>query len=178
MAVVGAFTVERYYTQPTGLEIWYHSEAVVWEVGVIDDSIDRYLKVAWLQQHNPEVNWKSGQVKWTNIFSREQITRLPEHTKHDHKIQVTKVAEAPCGPLYGMSKQELEELREWHDRQVAAEKIVKFRSSAGALILLVGKPDGSFHLCVDYRALNKVTVTNRYPLPFMTELGSDLTIGE
>ena len=116
--------------------------------------------------------------KWTNIFSREQITRLPEHTKHDHKIQVTKVAEAPCGPLYGVPKQELEELREWHDRQVAAEKIVKSRSSAGALIMLVGKPDGSFRLCVDYRALNKVMVTNRYPLPFMTELGSDLTIGE
>ena len=69
-----------------------------------------------------------------------------------------------------MSEQELRGLREWLDRQVAAGKIVKSSSSAGAPILLVGKPDGSFPLCVDYRALNKVTVKNRYPLPLMTEL--------
>ena len=79
-------------------------------------------------------------------------------------------AEALWGPLYGMSEQELRGLREWLDRQVAAGKIVKSSSSAGAPILLVGKPNGSFRLCVDYRALNKVTVKNRYPLPLMTEL--------
>ena len=30
----------RYYTQPIGLEIGNHSEVLVWEVGVIEDSID------------------------------------------------------------------------------------------------------------------------------------------
>ena len=54
----------RYYTQPTGLEIGNHSEALVWEFGVIEDSVDGYLPVAWLQKHNPDVNWESGQVKW------------------------------------------------------------------------------------------------------------------
>ena len=99
--------------------------------------------------------------KWANIFSRKQTTRLPEHTKYDHRIKLFEGAEAPWGPLYGMSEQELRGLREWLDRQVAARKIVKSSSSAGAPILLVGKPDGSFRLCVDYRALNKVTVKNR-----------------
>ena len=99
-----------------------------------------------------------------------QTTRLPEHTKYDHRINLIEGAEALWGPLYGMSEQELRELREWLDRQVAAGKIVKSSSSAAAPILLVGKPDDSFRLCVDYRALNKVTVKNRYPLPLMTEL--------
>ena len=49
-------------------------------------------------------------------------------------------------------------------------KITKSNSLAGAPILLVKKPDGSFHLCVDNCALNKVTVKNRYPLPLMTEV--------
>ena len=53
---------------------------------------------------------------------------------------------------------------------MAAGKITKSNSSAGARILLVKKPDGSFCLCVDYCALNKVTVKNGYPLPLMTEL--------
>ena len=48
--------------------------------------------------------------KWVNIFSQEQITRLPEHTKYDHRIKLIKGAEAPWGPLYGRSEQELREL--------------------------------------------------------------------
>ena len=197
---------------------------------MIENSVDGYLPVAWLQKHNLDVNWESGQGKWrspyciqnclpkqvnailvdaaqlimevsedtdvfvailewrikdglevlkilpdqyhkwANIFSQEQTMRLPEHTKYDHRIKLIEGAEAPWGPLYGMSEYELRELREWLDRQVAAGKIVKSSSSTGAPILLVGKPDGSFRLCVNYRASNKVTVKNRYPLPLMTEL--------
>ena len=54
----------RFYTQPLRLVIGNHLEVLVWEVGVIEDSIDGYLPVAWLQKHNPDVNWKTGQVKW------------------------------------------------------------------------------------------------------------------
>ena len=69
-----------------------------------------------------------------------------------------------------MSEQELRGVREWLDKQVAAGKITKSNSSAGAPILLVKKPDGSFRLCVDYCAFNKVPTKNRYPLLLMTEL--------
>ena len=99
-----------------------------------------------------------------------QTSKLPDQTKYDHRIKLVEGAEALWGPLDGMTEQELRGLREWLDRQVAAGKIVKSSASAGAPILLVGKPDGSFRLCVDYCALNKVTVKNRYPLPLMTEL--------
>ena len=34
----------------------------------------------------------------------------------------------------------------------------------GAPVLFVNKDD-IFHLCIDYRQLNKVTVKNKYPLP-------------
>ena len=74
------------------------------------------------------------------------------------------------GPLYGMLEQELRGLREWLDQQVAAGKIDESSSCAGAPVLLLRKPNDSFRLCVDYLALNKVTVKNRYPLPLMTEL--------
>ena len=35
---------------------------------MIEDSIDGYLPVAWLQKHNPDVNWKTGQVKWRSPY--------------------------------------------------------------------------------------------------------------
>ena len=74
------------------------------------------------------------------------------------------------GPPVWNVRTKITGLREWLDKQVAACKITKSNSSAGVPILLVQKPDCSFHLCMDYCALNKVTVKNKYPLPLMTEL--------
>src|SRR5205814_1755364 len=39
-----------------------------------------------------------------------------------------------------------------------------------APVLFVKKKDGSLRLCVDYRALNRLTIKNRYPLPLIPGL--------
>ena len=43
-------------------------------------------------------------------------------------------------------------------------------SPFGAPILLVQKKDNSFCMCIDYHALNKVTVKNRYLIPRVDDL--------
>jgi hypothetical protein len=47
-------------------------------------------------------------------------------------------------------------------------------SPGGAPILFVKEKDGSMRLCVDYRALNEVTVKNKYPLPRIDDLFDQL----
>nr|GEZ01397.1 putative reverse transcriptase domain-containing protein [Tanacetum cinerariifolium] len=44
----------------------------------------------------------------------------------------------------------------------------------GAPVLFVKKKDGSFHMCIGYRELNKLTIKNRYPLPRIDDLFDQL----
>jgi hypothetical protein len=41
-------------------------------------------------------------------------------------------------------------------------------------IVLVKKKDGTMHMCIDYRELNKRTIKNRYPIPIIDELLDEL----
>ncbi|CAI7772871.1 unnamed protein product [Closterium sp. NIES-53] len=65
---------------------------------------------------------------------------------------------------------ELDELRKQLDF-LLEKKITRPSSSRfAAPILFTPKKDGGFRMCIDYRALNRVTVKSRYPIPHGNEL--------
>jgi hypothetical protein len=104
-------------------------------------------------------------------MGKEAADSLPEHTAYDMKIDLKEGTTAPWGPIYPLSENELEVLREYLKEMLRMGKIRCSTSSAGSPILFVPKPGGrGLRLCVDYRGINKVTIPNRYPLPLMQEL--------
>ncbi|TKA43441.1 hypothetical protein B0A49_13588, partial [Cryomyces minteri] len=102
--------------------------------------------------------------EFLDVFSRKESDKLPEHRDFDHKI-LEEGKEPSFGSLYGMSQDELKVLRKYLDDNLQKGFIRASSSPAASPVLFVKKPSGGLRLCVEYRALNAITVKNRYPLP-------------
>jgi hypothetical protein len=75
---------------------------------------------------------------------------------------------------YRMATPELAKLKE-HIKELLEKGFIRPSSSPwGAPVIFVPKKDGTQRLCVDYRALNKITIKNKYPLPRIDDLFDQL----
>jgi predicted aspartyl protease len=106
--------------------------------------------------------------QFADVF--EPPTSPPASGRVKHEVQILPGQEPPCKGIYRMSEQELQELRNQLKELLEKGFIRPSTSPYGAPILFVQKKDGSMRMCVDYRALNKITVKNRYPLPRIDEM--------
>jgi hypothetical protein len=61
-------------------------------------------------------------------------------------------------------------LHEYFDENLENEFIQHSKFLANALILFVKKKNGSLQMCVNYHALNRLTIKNWYPLPLVLRL--------
>lgn len=77
--------------------------------------------------------------------------------------------------LYRFNENELVELKRQLSELLARGYMTPSKSSFGAPVLFVRKKGGQLQMCVDYRALNQVTVKNNYFLPRVGDLLDRLT---
>jgi hypothetical protein len=104
----------------------------------------------------------------------DDLPRMPP----DRDIEFVIELKPGTAPIYKtpfrMTTPELAELKE-HIRELVEKGFIRRSLSPwGAPVIFVPKKDGTQRLCVDYRALNKVTVKNKYPLPRIDDLFDQL----
>jgi hypothetical protein len=73
-------------------------------------------------------------------------------------------------PAYRKSYKEREIIKLEVEKMFKAGIIRKSNSPWNSPIILIPKPDGSVRLCVDYRAINKVSVRDTFPLPLIRDV--------
>ena len=114
--------------------------------------------------------------QYTDVFPEELPKGLPpKRTEDDFKIVLKEGAKPIKKGLYRMSHSELEETKKQVEKLIDMGFVRPSKSPWASPVLFVSKKDGTLRFCVDYRALNKFTVKNSYPLPridgLMDQLG-------
>ena len=81
----------------------------------------------------------------------------------------------PNRPAFRLCLSERKEIERRVKEMLAKGWIQTSHSGYGAPVLFVPKPDGALRMCIDYRALNKITKSNKYPLPRIDDLMDTLS---
>ena len=105
-------------------------------------------------------------------------TRLPPLRSHNHQIQLQEAAKPTCVKPYRYPYYQKEEIEKLVREMLKAGIIKPSQSLYSSLVLLVRKADGSWRMCVDYRALNKDTIKDKFTIPNIDELLDELNGAE
>jgi len=111
-------------------------------------------------------------ASYQDVF--QEPTGLPPQRDHDHQIPLKTGSEAVNLRPYrysGLQKDNLERMvAEMLDTGIIRTSNSPFASP----VILVKKRDSTWRLCVDYHALNQLTIKDKYPIPMIEELLEEL----
>ena len=107
-------------------------------------------------------------LDFADIFLEKSANVLPKRNRaNEHAIELEKGKKPPYKPIYSLRPVEFKTLKTYMKTNLANGFIQALKSSAGAPILFVYKPNSNFCLYVNYQGLNNLTINNWYSLPLI-----------
>jgi hypothetical protein len=153
-------------TTPDGKELEFIAKPVVTAKGIANRVKLNQLDASQGSEV-PVVN------EFPDVFP-EELPGMPPNRDIEFVIELKPGTASIYKTSFRMTTPELAELKE-HIRELVEKGFIRRSSSPwGAPVIFVPKKDGTQRLCVDYRALNEVTVKNKYPLPRIDDLFDQL----
>jgi hypothetical protein len=122
------------------------------------------------QSYPPEISQLLAQ--FSQVF--ENPTSLPPQRSHDHHIPLLPTSGPVTVRPYRYPYYQKTEIEKMVKELLQSGLIRPSHSPFSSPVLLVKKADGAWRFCVDYRALNDITVKDKYPIPIIDELLDEL----
>jgi hypothetical protein len=143
-------------------------------------TISQRLAEAFKRNSDPDLPLTDGSVtsegipvhlrEFSSVFSKESFDALPNPKPWDHAIELVP-GEKPSGcKVYPLSPSEQKELDAFLKENLETGRIHPSKSPMASPVFFIKKKDGALRLVQDYRALNAITIKNKYPLPLISEL--------
>ncbi|GJP69722.1 hypothetical protein CLOP_g722 [Closterium sp. NIES-67] len=108
--------------------------------------------------------------EFQDILPDDLPNELPPYRTHQHEIVEEPGSKPTFRAPYRLSPTELTDTKKQIEYLLAKGLIRPSTSPYGAPVLFTPKPDGSLRMCIDYQALNKQTIKNKYPIPRIDDL--------
>eukprot|EP00170_Pyropia_yezoensis_P001257 contig_5590_g1261 len=127
--------------------------------------------------------WCSHMDSYVHLIDPEEACRIAStyldglgnvssnHAKaHNFSIKLAEDAQPRRSGIYRLAETGLEQLKSQLADLIRKGFIQPSSSPYGSSVVFAAKKDGSWPLCIDYRALNRLTVKNAYPLPRIDDI--------
>jgi hypothetical protein len=108
--------------------------------------------------------------EFLDVFFKKKFKILSSRRSYDHVINFKKNTQISSQTLYDMSRIEIEKLRRYLNENLVKEFIRISRSHVVLFVMFVKKSKEKLRFYVNYRALNAITIKNRYSLSLIIEI--------
>ena len=126
-------------------------------------------------QYQQEVEVPEEYKRHSKVFSEEESHRFPPSRPWDHAIDLKEGAlEAINCKIIPTTREEDEALKTFIKEQLERGYIRKSKSPYASAFFFIKKKDRKLRPIQDYRKLNQHTIRNKYPLPLIPELISQV----
>lgn len=104
-------------------------------------------------------------ASYASVFNPQESKELPPRRPYDMKINLIEGTTPPWGRIIPLSTADNNLLLDYINEELEKGFIERSTSPCSSPIFFVGKSDGSKRPCIDFRALNAITIKDRCPIP-------------